>query len=68
MCHNSELDQTITRADFNVDELATLPRSELDTAIARLMLPADDIRKMPPESLHELSSQQQAAAISVLSQ
>ena len=54
-CHNSSLDQTISRADFNVETLDTLPQYIKDEAIQRLMLPSDDIDKMPPERFHQLS-------------
>jgi len=58
-CHNSKLDQTITRARFNVDlsmmsdtvggVLMGVERdNELAVAISRLQLSDNDIRKMPP--------------------
>jgi hypothetical protein len=58
MCHgshNSRLDQTISRARFNVDTLDDLPRDEKDTAIERIRLPANDPCKMPPPIESELS-------------
>ena len=54
-CHNSRLDQTITRARFNVDTLDALDRAERDEAIVRLRLPATSVRHMPPVRLRELS-------------
>jgi len=54
-CHNSTLDQTITRATFNVENLDALPQVIKDEAIMRLLLPDDDIRKMPPTRFHTLS-------------
>ena len=68
MCHNSSLDQTISRASFNIDTLASLPRAEKDKAIARLQLPDTDAQHMPPKRFHELSPSEAAAAISVLQQ
>jgi cytochrome c553 len=65
-CHNTQLDQTISRARFNVDlnamsnlaggVLAGAARdAEIGVAVTRLRLPADDVRKMPPELLKTLS-------------
>jgi hypothetical protein len=68
MCHNSSLDQTISRANFNIDTLASLPRAEKDKAIARLQLPDTDAQHMPPKRFHELPPADLAAAISVLQQ
>lgn len=58
-CHNSRLDQTISRSRFNVDlarmsDLAggvlagALRDQEIGTAIRRLNLAVDDVKKMPP--------------------
>ncbi len=66
-CHNSRLDQTITRARFNVDLAAmsnltggvltgAVRDAEIGVAITRLSLPIEDVRKMPPESLKTLSA------------
>ena len=54
-CHNSRLDQTISRARFNIDTLDALPRDEKREAIERIRLPAADPRKMPPPIESELS-------------
>ena len=64
-CHNSRLDQTLSRARFNVDLAALSNQSggvltgadrdaEIGLAINRLQLPADDVRKMPPELFRTL--------------
>jgi len=47
-CHNSRLDQTITRAKFDVADLDTMSAADKATAIARMNLPASDKRHMPP--------------------
>jgi len=58
-CHNSRLDQTISRSRFNVDlarmsDLAggvlagALRDQEMGTAIRRLNLALEDVKKMPP--------------------
>jgi cytochrome c556 len=46
-CHNDVLDQTISRAHFNI-ALSRMRREELDLAIARLGLPRGSSGAMPP--------------------
>ena len=67
MCHNSKLDQSISRSNFNIDTLDTLPRQIKDTAILRLQLPESDIHHMPPARFHTLAQPEIDAAISELS-
>jgi hypothetical protein len=52
-CHNDVLDQTLSRARFNIG-LARLSRAELDLAVARLQLPPDDPGHMPPLEARQL--------------
>jgi len=66
-CHNSQLDQTQSRALFNIDTLDQLPRMVKDTAIARLQLPDTDAKKMPPVRFHALSDAERALVIQELS-
>jgi hypothetical protein len=66
-CHNSQLDPSISRAGFDVDRLDSLPRSVKDEAIARLMRPDDDRRRMPPSRFHELSDAERDLVIQELS-
>ena len=54
-CHNPTLDQTLTRAKFDVTKLATMDRAEKDKAILRLNLGVDAFRRMPPPRFRELS-------------
>ena len=54
-CHNSELDQTISRARFNVESFASMSRGEKDQAIARLTAPASSPTLMPPARFGSLS-------------
>ena len=54
-CHNSSLDQSITRANFNVEDLDSVPQMIKNEAIRRLQLPVDDIDRMPPQRFHTLS-------------
>jgi hypothetical protein len=65
-CHNSRLDQTLSRANFNVDNLDNLPRAVKDKAIMRLQMPPADIRKMPPDRFSTLSQAEIDAAIAEL--
>ena len=55
-CHNPSLDQTLSRAKFDVTKLATMARAEKDKAITRLQLPVESARKMPPPRFRELSA------------
>ena len=52
-CHNDVLDQSISRARFNVD-LSRLDRSELDIVIDRIELPRDATGAMPPPESRQL--------------
>ena len=55
-CHNPSLDQTLSRAKFDVTKLATMSREEKDKAITRLNLAIDSSRKMPPPRFRTLSA------------
>jgi hypothetical protein len=66
MCHNSRLDPSLSRARFNVEQLAQLPRGEKDLAIQRLQLPAGDRHRMPPARFHDLSAAERQLAIAEL--
>ncbi len=55
-CHNPNLDQTISRARFDVMNLDALSREEKDRAIARVKLPASSPLKMPPPRFRALSA------------
>jgi hypothetical protein len=54
-CHNPSLDQTLSRAKFDVTKLATMDPAEKQKAILRLNLSTDAFRKMPPPRFRELS-------------
>jgi hypothetical protein len=66
MCHNSSLDQTLTRSQFNIDTLDQLPRAEKDLAIQRLMMDDTDRHRMPPSRFHTLSDAERALVIQEL--
>jgi hypothetical protein len=57
-CHNPSLDQTLTRARFDVTKLSTMPRDEKDKAIQRLNLDPTVFRRMPPPRFRSLSQQE----------
>lgn len=64
-CHNDRLDQSLSRARFNVD-LSKLSRAEKDRAIARLMLPIDHGGVMPPARFRRLSDEAKAELVKLL--
>ena len=66
MCHNAKLDQTITRARFDVTQLATMSRAVKDEAIRRLQLPGQEAKHMPPSRFHVLSDAERDLVIAEL--
>lgn len=64
-CHNDVLDQSLSRARFNID-LSRLDREELDRAIERIELPATAAGAMPPSEFRELTPEQRARVIAYL--
>lgn len=54
-CHNPALDQTQSRANFDVTKLSTMSREEKDKAIHRLNLDETAFRRMPPPRFRQLS-------------
>jgi hypothetical protein len=64
-CHNDKLDQTLSRARFNVD-LSKVGRDVRDRAIARLQLPLDDPQVMPPSGMRHLSDDAKQKLIELL--
>jgi hypothetical protein len=67
MCHNSRLDQTLSRARFDAERIDQMSREVRDEAIRRLQLPDTDRRKMPPERFHALSDAERDLVIQELS-
>ena len=61
-CHNAKLDQTISRASFDVGKLDTMSRAEKDEAIRRINLPTNDCSHMPPTRFRDLGANEIAAA------
>ena len=67
-CHNPSLDQTLSRAKFDVTKLATMSREEKDKAIVRLNLGETAFRRMPPPRFRGLSPSEIAVVTSALMQ
>ena len=57
-CHNPSLDQTQTRARFDVTKLDTTLREENNLAIKRLTLDVNAFRRMPPPRFRSLSPEE----------
>jgi hypothetical protein len=64
-CHNDVLDQTISRARFNID-LARLDSTEIQLAIERLRRPHDAEGAMPPPDARQLDTEARARLITHL--
>jgi mono/diheme cytochrome c family protein len=64
-CHNDRLDQTVSRARFQVD-LSKLDREEKDKAISRLRIPPGEPHAMPPPQFRRLSDEARSRLISLL--
>jgi hypothetical protein len=47
-CHNGRLDQSLSRAKFDVTQLDSMSDANKQAAIARMNLPSSDLRHMPP--------------------
>ncbi len=67
-CHNSRLDQTISRSNFDVEDFDNLSAEVKAEAIYRLTLPMDAAQKMPPPRFHQLSQAEIDLLIDALSQ
>jgi hypothetical protein len=65
-CHNANLDPTISRENFLVDQLGTMTRSEKDLAIQRLGLPETTRLRMPPMLFRTITSEERQLMIEEL--
>jgi hypothetical protein len=65
-CHNANLDLTITREKFLVDQLAQMSRAEKDVAIMRLGMSIDTRLVMPPTLFRTITDDERAAMIAEL--
>jgi hypothetical protein len=66
-CHNDVLDQTISRARFNID-LRRMDRAELELAIERLNAPIGSQGRMPPAESRQLDPAAQQRLTAYLQQ
>jgi hypothetical protein len=64
-CHNTRLDNTISRARFIAD-FSMLDREQRDRAIERLLLPPEDPRAMPPAHHRALTAEGRQRLIDAL--
>lgn len=64
-CHNASLDQSLSRAQFDVD-LSRVKPDVLALAIDRLSLPEDDPSAMPPPGFRYLPAKQRRGLIAYL--
>jgi hypothetical protein len=65
-CHNANLDMTVTREKFLVDQLDQMSRAEKDVAIQRLQLPASTRLRMPPPLFRTITDAERQAMIAEL--
>jgi hypothetical protein len=66
-CHNDVLDQTLTRARFNI-AVSRLDRTALDLAIERIQLPRTAPGAMPPPEARQLDPESRERLIDYLRQ
>jgi hypothetical protein len=66
-CHNDVLDQTLTRARFNI-AVSRLDRTALDLAIERIQLPRTAPGAMPPPEARQLDPESRERLIDYLTQ
>lgn len=65
-CHANHLDQTISRARFDVNSLSSMSDEELQVAQARINLAEDHLKVMPPTRFRTLSTDERARAVAYL--
>lgn len=66
-CHNGRLDQSLSRAKFDATKLDSMSAAAKSAAIARLELPSNDIKHMPPALFRSLPEAALKKAIDELS-
>lgn len=65
-CHNGNLDQSLTRARFDVTKLSSMSAAEKQLAITRMKLDPSNRLKMPPALMRSLPDDALAAAVKAL--
>jgi hypothetical protein len=66
-CHNPNLDQSISRAKFDVTRMGSMSSAEKAETINRLKLPASNRLHMPPAMMRNMTPDALNAAIAELS-
>jgi cytochrome c553 len=66
-CHNDVLDQTLSRARFNI-ALGRMPRAELELAVVRMQVASSDAGVMPPAGRRQIPADKLAELIAYLQQ
>ncbi len=66
MCHNSNLDQNISRARFNAENILQNVAAEFDVAIDRIGREEKDLRRMPPHMMMDLTAAEKQILIDYL--
>lgn len=66
-CHNPRLDQSLSRAKFDATNVDSMSANAKAAAIARLKLPANDLKHMPPALFRTLPDDAVKLAIDALS-
>jgi hypothetical protein len=66
-CHNPKLDQSLSRAKFDVTKLDTMSQADKQLAIARMRLPRSEIGHMPPAFMRSIPPEQLDLAVAELS-
>jgi len=64
-CHNDVLNQSLTRARFNID-ISRMPQAELDLAIERIERGRHEAGAMPPPAARQLHPEAQAKLVAWL--
>ena len=67
-CHNANLDQTLSRQRFRVDDLDQMSRAEKDLAITRLTMTADTRLVMPPPLFRTITPAERELMVQELQQ
>jgi hypothetical protein len=66
-CHHSKLDQSLSRAKFDVSKIDVLTSQQKTTLINRLKAPADSIELMPPRRFRVLTAEEIQKVVDYLS-
>lgn len=65
-CHNSSLDQTISRARFNVEKMDQMSAAQKNAVMERLALPQESLYVMPPSRFRTLTEDEKSLMVQYL--